>query len=945
MNTTMHSALSGSWRRTNNHFRRIRSLLLLGSLGDQIRGSKIVPMVAVLILLSLATGCWLGKGGGAFVVNSNGDGDDSSPGDRVCRTSLFSSECTLRAALEEANALAGTNSIHFNLPAAMPGSTTISPHTPLPEIQEAVNIDGTTQPGFDGGKPVVVLQGDEIAAPDVSGLTVREGIDATIQGLQILRFGGNGMVNHGTLTLNHMELARNKTSGLDSGVAHGLISVSIRNSAVTENVRAGISGINTLFTVDQTAVENNRFGGIWMNGGTLSLTGTAVRFNSTSSNGGGLMLSNSPTVNLSGVTIESNSADGAGGGIYLDFATATMTVQNSIIKNNQATDGGGAFIERGVAHLSGTSVIGNQASNNGGGVYVGDFTSPALHAVTALYVEHGSGIGQLGHGNVSDSDTDGHGDGGGIYSKGEFHMQGSWIGGNTGNGISNDTGSIEIEDGTIEDNTVMGLSSITSGATSSIQITRTNIRRNTRGGIYASNADLIFSDGSIRDNSGNGICMFGGTLELTHSTVSGNQGPSTNIGGGFSGNSMISAEIRDSAISGNSSTMGSGGIRWDSPGSILRLKNVTISGNRAAGPTGGGMEVVRGEAFLQNVTITGNTAPNAGGLFQTAAATVTITNSILEDNAGGNCGGPLTSLGHNLDSGTSCHFSWTGDIPGVSAMLGPLQNNGGATETHSLLPGSPALDAGDDATCLPADQRGVSRPQGLHCDIGAFELESPATATPPAGTTTSTPTPPPTLPTSTNTLPAATVTPKPTFTPARTTSTPKPTLPPASYKLEYLSGSGQTYRGGGMPNPMVFKIKNTTNGSYVNQTLAALGLSMVATASLGYQDAEFNNLNNYDGLGAEAYGGYYYVPPNTGPAYTLKVTVTLSLNGVPVDSYLITENITAGSQRATPTPTPPIKRTLTPIPKKQQIAFDPEEYADMPSSRGGQPGKVERLTI
>ncbi len=56
-------------------------------------------------------------------------------------------------------------------------------------------------------------------------------------------------------------------------------------------------------------------------------------------------------------------------------------------------------------------------------------------------------------------------------------------------------------------------------------------------------------------------------------------------------------------------------------------------------------------------------------------------------------------------------------------MLGALADNGGPTLTHALLPGSPALDAGNDAACSATDQRGVSRPQGAHCDIGAYEAQ------------------------------------------------------------------------------------------------------------------------------------------------------------------------------------------------------------------------------
>lgn len=116
------------------------------------------------------------------------------------------------------------------------------------------------------------------------------------------------------------------------------------------------------------------------------------------------------------------------------------------------------------------------------------------------------------------------------------------------------------------------------------------------------------------------------------------------------------------------------------------------------------------------------------------------------------------------------------------------------------------------------------------------------------------------------------------------------------YKLEYVSGSGQTYIGGGMPSPMIFRIKNITANNYVTN-LSAANLSMSATASIGYQDAAFNNLAGYCGNPSpQCYGGYYYVAPNLPPnppaPYTLNITVALKLNSVTVDSYPITQNIT-----------------------------------------------------
>jgi hypothetical protein len=100
---------------------------------------------------------------------------------------------------------------------------------------------------------------------------------------------------------------------------------------------------------------------------------------------------------------------------------------------------------------------------------------------------------------------------------------------------------------------------------------------------------------------------------------------------------------------------------------------------------------------------------------------------------GGNCfqlGGSashITSNGNNLSSDGTCAAYFTQTLPlladwnNVSANLGPLANNGGSTLTHLPLPGSKAIDTGDNSACPPTDQRGVTRPQGPRCDIGAVE--------------------------------------------------------------------------------------------------------------------------------------------------------------------------------------------------------------------------------
>jgi hypothetical protein len=109
---------------------------------------------------------------------------------------------------------------------------------------------------------------------------------------------------------------------------------------------------------------------------------------------------------------------------------------------------------------------------------------------------------------------------------------------------------------------------------------------------------------------------------------------------------------------------------------------------------------------------------------------VTIANTLIARNATGpsgsgpDCSGTITSLGHNLvQSAAGCGLAAAaGDIVGRASGLQVFGDHGGPTETYSLRRRSPAIDAGDGAACGLSDQRGVARPAGAACEIGAFEL-------------------------------------------------------------------------------------------------------------------------------------------------------------------------------------------------------------------------------
>ena len=236
-------------------------------------------------------------------------------------------------------------------------------------------------------------------------------------------------------------------------------------------------------------------------------------------------------------------------------------------------------------------------------------------------------------------------------------------------------------------------------------------------------------------------------LTLYHSLVMSNT--TTGSGGGITNDGIgAQADIQDTRISGNTATADGGGILNSGDMTVLRsvvdhnqarsgagvnhfginliLTNDTLSSN-VASDNGGGL-YNRANSTLNNVTLSGNAAsgPDTGGNIFNEEAQLVLRNSIVAyADLDGNCfnsAGFLSSLGHNLDSANTCGFGAAGDLSNTDPLLGPLQDNGGPTWTHALLAGSPAIGAGDNVTCAATDQRGVSRPQGTLCDIGAYEL-------------------------------------------------------------------------------------------------------------------------------------------------------------------------------------------------------------------------------
>jgi predicted outer membrane repeat protein len=258
-----------------------------------------------------------------------------------------------------------------------------------------------------------------------------------------------------------------------------------------------------------------------------------------------------------------------------------------------------------------------------------------------------------------------------------------------------------------------------------------NFASNFGGGIYNSGGTLaltnvIFSD-NIASSVGGGMINIGGTLTFMNVTFLHNSAFDT--GGGIS-NRNSALTLTNVTFSRNSSNYNTGG-GMDNSGSTLTLTNVTFSEN--ASDYGGGMFNFESTLTLTNVSFSGNFATSGGGMYnlRPGSGGITLINTIIANSpSGGDCVNESVTLSafssNNLveDASNACGLTndVSGNIVGSDPKLGPLANNGGFTQTHALLAGSSALDNGQDENCPATDQRGLRRPQGIHCDIGSYEF-------------------------------------------------------------------------------------------------------------------------------------------------------------------------------------------------------------------------------
>lgn len=526
--------------------------------------------------------------------------------------------------------------------------------------------------------------------------------DTTISGSTATDEGGGVYVNDGTLTINGGTFSKN-TAQQGGGVyvtdsnsiftmAGGEISNNRAYSAgggiyVKESKQATISGttisVNTanvdgggvfvsdgaMLTVNGTITGNiaQQGGGVYIRGGTLTMSDTAtINGNKASGDGGGVYVaSNASTFTMTGGTLSENEAGSSGGAFYVYDGKFIMD-DGTISENTANVNGGGIYVTDGATvTMSGGTIGGNKASQDGGGVYITGNAS--------TFTMNDGKIGDENIANIAQN-------GGGVYVKDNstFTMSGGEIIGNTakqdGGGVYSNNGKFIMSDGKISDeNTAQngggvyvadsstftmtageisnnkaiwgggayfkgkGTFTMTGGEISNNKTIKGNVsgvdveHTGQGGGVYLYDAEFKISGAAkIRkntaDTSGGGIFIYkvldpnitDATLTMTGGEISGNVA-TDNGGGVYNQNgtlTMSGGTIGGDTISDKNTAKRGGGVNIDNGEFEMKSSTAKISNNEAIVYGGGVYVNGAGSMFtMENGTLSVNKANDGGGVY------------------------------------------------------------------------------------------------------------------------------------------------------------------------------------------------------------------------------------------------------------------------------------------------------------------------------------------
>lgn len=636
------------------------------------------------IVAALFAVCFLFNASGVyaatFVVNTTADTQDAAAGDTFCADA--GGACSLRAAITEANALAGADII--TLPA---GTYTETLAVASDNVNAGGDFDITSDITINGaGAATTIVQANVAAGVatervfHIRATAAATALTVVIDGLTVQ----NGRYAVGTFGAGLR---------IDQGTGHN---VTLSNLIVTNNLNDTSGGGITVSGATNPTVNINNCTVSGNNAG----SGTA----GTSGNGGGIYLNViASTINITNTTITGNTATSAvtgppainpAGAGYYSLATS-VTFTNSTITNNTVTTatgssfGGGAFVGGGTTTFTNTNINGNTARVTAG-------AGSTLGGGVAVF---GGTVNILGNSTVNTNMSDGTGGTGGGRAGGIYNQQ----------AILNFTGS--TLNGNTASTTRAGIYTLASAAAT------TNITNST-----ISNNSAPQEGGGITNLSvGAGSAI----TTITGSAITGNMATIANglAGGILNFNTSTGAatvNLNNSTVSGNSADF-AGGIYNDGSASTINLAYSTVASNTAAN-TGGGL--------FQDTT--------AGGL-------TNLMSSIVADNTattGPDIFGVITSQNYNHveNPADGTFVPGTGDVTGTDPGLTALALNGGTTLNHRPGAGSPVLDTipnginGCGTAPFDVDQRGVIRPTDSDnnmiaaCEKGSVELLVPSAA-------------------------------------------------------------------------------------------------------------------------------------------------------------------------------------------------------------------------
>ena len=622
---------------------------------------------------------------GTVKINTSADTVDASPGDGDCADAAGA--CSLRAAVEEANANGDIDTIIFDNTAAVLGlgdDIDVTSSLTIRGFNSSVDAAGINR-AFD------VAAGASLAA---TGFDITGGVAPGTE-------SGGAVRNAGNTTLTRVNISDSTATG-GMGASGGAVfnsgTLTVNNSRFTGNsaTRAG--------------------GAIEADGGTTNLNGTHLISNSTGpmpGNGGGLHITGEGTVNVNRSLVQNNTASAEGGGLW-NSAGGTMNVNFSVIMGNTASGaeadngGGGVYNDAGDLILNGAWITGNTAdgaSGSGGGVLnnAGSLTTvsqtriwnnsanragggvEAVDGTTIIDDSHiyrnttgaapgnGGGLHLTGDGvvqvsNTSVADNVAANEGGGLWNSAAGTMtvdnarifrneaQGADAD-NGGGGIYNDAGDLSVSGGFLRANTATGASG--------------------SGGGILNNAGSLSVDGTLltfntSNRAGGAIeAVDGATTVSNSSMVRNSTGDAPGNGGGLhiTGNGTV--DVSTTLVEGNMAGNEGGGL-WNSAGGTMTVSNSQIANNRAAGDDadngGGGLyndagDVTVTETLFQSNRATG--ASGSGGGVLNNAGNVSISASELKWNRSNRAGGAIEALLGTTDvTSTSIFGNVTGAAPG-----------------------------------------------------------------------------------------------------------------------------------------------------------------------------------------------------------------------------------------------------------------------------------------